>query len=482
MRLNTTKSFVIAMLLGGFFASCGDSNGNQPDPDVTPKGTIEVQLAQIPKQKSEPYNKEFSYFSFMQNKQLDIKNDAAKGSLDWDIAFLGTQGRTNGGESSNGKASVYLTETEDFEGIHSAEEFVNKADGWNEDKMLQNVMLLDGVPTMPPPMVNDSFNPLLVAGSWYRLEGGMPPTIVINKKVFIIRTAKGDKYVKVQFIDLKGKSEAGAPGKMGDVRFRYEFIPLTGKPNTAKRVGEVAFSETGPLSAKIKPEDAAKIKFFVVRNTTLKQEDFDFIKKNMTALHELDLTDATIDVDYNDKLLKDNKVVKKVIMPKNQEFIGRGWLAYTGIEEVVFHPNSLKRIGEGGFSYSQKLRKVNLPESLESIEANAFWACFELESAVVPEKVILIPPLCFYYCKALKSVEIKGNVKTLGVDAFSSCNNLEVIKFHSATPPTYEDYPFRSTGKKGNFHFHVPKGSTMAYIEAWSKQFKPEHKTLFIEF
>lgn len=475
------KSLLAIMLMGAVVSSCGDST-QTPDEKEKEGSVHEVQIQQVPKENSEKINTNFAYFSFKENKQLDLKNDAAKTSSAWDIAFLGGNGRTNGGTSGTGKGEVYLVETTDFDGVKSAEEYVNDTDNWVKDKEIENVMLLqtDKKGTvMPPPSYTTDFNPHFIAMKWLSIKmNQMPPIMKSKELVYIVRLANGNEYVKLQFISIHGSKESGQ--KLGDVRFRYAFIPLKGEANTAKRLGEMTYDKTTPLSETLTPEEAAKVKYLTVKGTTLKQADFNFMKSKMTELKELDLSDATLDVDYSENLLKDNKTVKKVVMPKNLDFIGMGWLGYNKLEEIVFAPNSIKRIGNGAFALAAQLKKLVLPETVESIEDYAFYGCSKLQEIEIPEKVILIPASCFFSCTGMKKIVLKGKVRTLGAQAFSYCTALKEVKFGHATPPTYEQSPFTQVNWD-ILRFHVPKGSVSEYIKAWTG-FKPEHSKYFVEY
>lgn len=481
MKSNMKKSLLAIMLMGVIVSSCGDSS-KTPENKPQKGGVIEVQIQQVLKENADKFSTYFSYFSFKENKQLDLKNEAAKTSSAWDIAFLGGNGRTNGGESGAGKGEVYLVETTDFDGVKSAEEYVTDAANWVKDKEIENVMLLqtDKKGTvMPPPSYTTSFNPLFIATRWLDIKmNQMPPIMTSRNFVYIVRLANGNEYVKLQFIDISGTKDSGR--RLGDVRFRYAFIPLKGDANTAKKLGEMTYDKTTPLSETLKPEEAAEIKYLTVKGTTLKQADFDFMKAKMPKLVELNLTDAVLDVDYNDNFLKDNKTIKKVLMPKKLEFIGKGWLGYSNIEEVVLAPGSVKRLGSGAFAFAQKLKKVTLPATLESMEESTFHACVALEEIEIPEKVILIPTSCFNTCLKMKKIFLKGKVRTLGEDAFASCSALTELKFGHAVPPTYEASPFDRVNWD-KLKIHVPKGSVSEYIKAWTG-FKPEHSKYFVEY
>ncbi|SUB88771.1 Uncharacterised protein [Porphyromonas macacae] len=440
-----------------------------PKAETKPVGTVNAQI----KISDGAEKSEFVYFSFMKTKQVAIAPEKVKTDTDWDLAFLDINGRTNGGQSGAGKAAVYRTEYDDFEGIKSAEPFIADKSEWVLDKVQETT----SYGKMPPKQVKDSFNKHLIKG-WYEFDmsGGMPPKFIITKDVYIIRTAKGD-YVKLQFLAVEYENK-----KLSAIKFRYAYISETGKNNVTpkKRDGEVILSEvkTGMIEEALKNEKVENIKILTIKKSTLNQADINAIKK-LPKLEELDLRKATLSIDTYDKGFKDSKVIKKLIAPQNLEATGLGWFGYMSqLEEIVFPGTALKSIGNGTFSMSRKLSKIELPESLEIIEPDAFYAT-AIAKIKVPEKVKHIPSGCFFYCKQLKEVYLPKSIISLGDAAFGSCTELEKIVFASSTPPAFAInpetkkpvFPFNGlTWKKGEkrfFCFYVPKGSVSAYLNKW---------------
>lgn len=454
-----------------------------PKAETKPVGTVNAQI----KISDGAEKSEFVYFSFMKTKQVAIAPEKVKTDTDWDLAFLDINGRTNGGQSGAGKAAVYRTEYDDFDGIKSAEPFIADKSEWVLDKVQETT----SYGKMPPKQVKDSFNKHLIKG-WYEFDmsGGMPPKFIITKDIYVIRTAKGD-YVKLQFLAVEYENK-----KLSAIKFRYAYISETGKNNVTpkKRDGEVILSDvkTGMMAEALKKEKVEKIKILTIKKTTLNQADIDAIKK-LPALEELDLRLATLSVDYNDKAFKDSKVIKKLIAPKNLESTGLGWFAYMSkLEELEFPGEVLKSIGNGTFSLSVKLSKINLPESLEIIEPDAFYGAFAIKKIVIPQKVKFIPENCFISCKGLQEVYIPKGVVSLGQDAFANCSALNKLVFESSKAPDFAidpetkkpSFPFNNVTweKDGKpfFCIYVPKGSIPAYIKKWG--WKNEHAKYFKEY
>ncbi|MDO4789339.1 MAG: leucine-rich repeat protein [Porphyromonas sp.] len=465
MKTNLKLFFMLLLFVG--LQSCDKSNG----PDGPAKGPFTVELKTPNSSIREGAVGEFVYFSFVNNKKVEVNSANAAGNSDWDIAFLGLEGRTNSGESGAGKGSVYMTNTNDFDGIESAEPFLKELNLWETD-----------IRREVAPSVVFSSNPLLAEGAWYTRDAESG-ALKVSDRVFIIRIAKENRYVKLQLLDVKSTE-----GAIESVRFRYDFVSdkgENGKLKVVPRENEKIVMGEGRLSEKITEEEAAKIKYLVVKNMSIRQVDFSFIRDKMKALVEVDMADATFDLDYDDTCFKNNKSVKKFIAPRNLEEIGRGWFGYCQLETIIFPGNSLKRIGSGAFCFSPKLKNLKLPASVESIENDTFWADYELENIVIPAGVELIPERMFLYCKNLKSVTFLGKVRSIGAQAFDNCTSLRSIRFVTPTPPAYEGFPFSKIPFKKDgkpyFRFYVPKGTAQTYLKSFNGFKKDEYIVYFQE-
>lgn len=478
MKSILTKGSLFAMALL-FFTACSKDDPN-PNPNPTPeppKGPFTVEIAPV----SDAGNGTCTYFSFEKNKQIALTNEQAASDLNWDIAFLGLSVRTNGGASGNGKARVFRTNTQDFDKIVSAAPYIALSNLWETDRVL-STYVFNG--TMPPPSFSLGLNPLLVNGGWFNIDmKNMPPKITSEPNVYILQTAQG-KYVKLQFLNVKGKDET-----LGKVQFRYDFIAETGE-NTGvtaiKREGEIVISKEGKLSELLTEKEANEVLYLTIENKTVTQEDIDFMRKNMPNVQELNLMNATLGITDANVGFKDNKSLRKLILPINQEQLGLGHFGYTKLEEVVIPGDKLVRVGEGAFSFSTKLKKVKLPDSVEIIEKNAFFNAQSLEYLELPPKVNLIPETCCWNCINLKSVVFNGEIKSLGPWAFDACKELTSLKFMQKKAPTYGTWPFMD-GKdwvdrdgKPRVFVYVPKGCTAEYIKTW--EFNQESSVHFKEF
>ncbi|MCQ2210604.1 MAG: leucine-rich repeat domain-containing protein [Paludibacteraceae bacterium] len=80
-------------------------------------------------------------------------------------------------------------------------------------------------------------------------------------------------------------------------------------------------------------------------------------------------------------------------------------------------------------------------------------------------KVIQIGADAFMDCLNLTSVTLPTTIEAIGNNAFANCENLKFVTCLGDTPPTIADDIFSE--KMGTI-VYVPRGTTVAYKEAWS--------------
>ncbi len=104
---------------------------------------------------------------------------------------------------------------------------------------------------------------------------------------------------------------------------------------------------------------------------------------------------------------------------------------YAGISSVSM-PNSITTIGNGAFRNLPNLTSINIPNSVTSIGRDVFDQCYGLTSINVDDankKYCSIDGVLYskdtdtlICCPARDTFTIPGHVKTIGTNAFSSCN------------------------------------------------------------
>lgn len=91
------------------------------------------------------------------------------------------------------------------------------------------------------------------------------------------------------------------------------------------------------------------------------------------------------------------------------------------------------------------LATATIPASTERVIDLAFAHNRQLSSVELPAKITEIPSGCFQGCARLSRVTCRGNIQTIGRDAFKNCESLYDLSFVPAGV-TYEANPFKGTG------------------------------------
>ena len=278
-----------------------------------------------------------------------------------------------------------------------------------------------------------------------------------------------------------GKKDPHTDGSTGATK--KPGTPVTPTPTDPKenlpalREGEIriAVPQAGGLEAALKGKDLSKVRILLLTSGAINQADCDFIRYQMKALEELDISRVAFGVSDDEYGLKDNKSLKKIIAPATLRRTADGWFSYTRAEEIIFPGDKLRIFG--GALFNERAKKITLPESVEVILANAFWNNNKMESFTLPSKIKVIPARCFYFCKSLKSIDIPAAVTEIQEDAFAECIQLERITFLGDAPALQKGAngqllnPFGSVvweeGGKRKCVIRVPKGKTQSFLDKW---------------
>lgn len=93
-------------------------------------------------------------------------------------------------------------------------------------------------------------------------------------------------------------------------------------------------------------------------------------------------------------------------------------------------------IDSSAFTARTQLTSVIVPSGVTSIGELAFLGCASLESVALPDGLKSIGQYAFYVCSSLSSVSIPASVTSIGQSAFMGCPNLTRIDV-AATNPNY---------------------------------------------
>lgn len=285
----------------------------------------------------------------------------------------------------------------------------------------------------------------------------------------------------------------GTTGATSSSKPKTPVTPTAPNPNEqlpALRAGEVrvAVPQAGGLKAALSGQDLSKVHILLITSGAIDQTDCDFIRHQMKALEELDISRVAFGVSDDEYGLKDNKTIKKLIAPATLRRTTDGWFSYTRAEEIVFTGDKLRIFG--GALFNERVKKITLPESIETIHPEAFWNNNKMEAINLPSKIKVIPARCFYFCKSLKSIDIPASVTEIHSEAFAECRSLESITFHGEAPAFQKNEqglslsPFASVvfaeGGKRKCVIRVPKGQTKNFLDKW--QWSAEKASRFEEY
>lgn len=216
---------------------------------------------------------------------------------------------------------------------------------------------------------------------------------------------------------------------------RVTIIDNKGKESSVSRIvwfkadndANVIDNNTGTLSDKI--ANPATVKQLSVIGA-ISNDDFRYIRENLTSIEVLDLSRATITTlperamaFYDTMGLTDNTSLKTVILPESLTTIGNSVFAMcTGLTEINI-PANVRILGRWMFEGCNQLTEVTLPDGITDIPASAFYSC-GIESINIPSSVNTVGAWAFNLCNNLISITIPASVTSLGESVLRECANL----------------------------------------------------------
>lgn len=135
-------------------------------------------------------------------------------------------------------------------------------------------------------------------------------------------------------------------------------------------------------------------------------------------------------------------------------------------------PESVEVIEATAFA-GTKLSHIVFPPNLEYIEASLCYGNKFLQDTIkIPSKVKAIKSRAFYNCEKLDAVILPASLEKIESDAFFGCRSLTYIRCEAKEPPILSEDAFNSIAKD-NFTIEVPEESVNAYrlAPAW-REFK----------
>lgn len=199
------KKIFFSLVLGVLTLTSCSRDEDLPLPTPVPTGAKEATLDASKKNV-------WKYFSFSKGTEVTVTDP--DNDLNWDIAFQRLYVKTNSGFSGKGKGGVVKTDGKDFSALKQA-----PTSGFLADDKKETVEI-----GYPPQTVELSYNSAISGGngdegqvngfaSFYPslAQQGKTPYIT-HKWVYVVKTADGKKFVKLQVTDyVNEKNQGGYP-------------------------------------------------------------------------------------------------------------------------------------------------------------------------------------------------------------------------------------------------------------------------------
>ncbi len=139
------------------------------------------------------------------------------------------------------------------------------------------------------------------------------------------------------------------------------------------------------------------------------------------------------------EITKYNGKEKNIVVPETIDGIAVKVIGYRAFKkggvfdtnkypEQITLPDSVIKIGEEAFDGCINLKKVNLPKKLCLLGEWAFCDCESLETIKIPDTLNVISEAAFADT-GLKKIVIPANITQIGESSFAGCSKLEKIVF-----------------------------------------------------
>ena len=129
------------------------------------------------------------------------------------------------------------------------------------------------------------------------------------------------------------------------------------------------------------------------------------------------------------KSLKNNKITVSSEMKKFGKFLieNKKLIEYTGNSEVVKIPKGVKVIDDIVFRDENKIRKIVMPNTVRTIGKEAFYSCERLTEIKFSKKLTKIGDYAFSNCARMKKYNLPKTVKSIGKCAFRWNYSLKTV-------------------------------------------------------
>lgn len=233
--------------------------------------------------------------------------------------------------------------------------------------------------------------------------------------------------------------------KIGDSAFRNSDITAIKLPSTLEEIGESAFANTSITSLNI-PSSVTTIGNEILADTGITDLTIPFLGNNADDKEHANLS----------YLFEENRVYEKRKMTNltitNALYLGKNCFNRYEITNVKLNEGIIE-IGEYAFTLA-KIESINFPSTINLISQYAFNTAKINEFILEDVNDLTIKNGAFYEAK-FTNIKITGNIKSIGDNAFSNCDNLVNL---------YIDGDLLSVGKTILYNSFNLESITMPYL------------------
>lgn len=233
--------------------------------------------------------------------------------------------------------------------------------------------------------------------------------------------------------------------KIGDSAFRNSNITAIKLPSTLEEIGSYAFANTSITSLNI-PSSVTSIGSKILADTGITDLTIPFLGNNADDKEHANLS----------YIFEENRNYEKRKMTNltitNALYLGKNCFNRYEITNVKLNEGIIE-IGENAFTLA-KIESINFPSTINLISQYAFNTAKINEFILEDVNDLTIKNNAFYEAK-FTNIKITGNIKSIGNNAFSNCDNLVNL---------YIDGDLLSVGKTILYNAFNLESITMPYL------------------
>ncbi|HLN72554.1 MAG TPA: leucine-rich repeat protein [Prolixibacteraceae bacterium] len=225
---------------------------------------------------------------------------------------------------------------------------------------------------------------------------------------------------------------------------------------------------SGNLKNNLADKDPGSIVSLTITGT-MDARDFKFMRDEMPALADIDMSGATVTYylgpdgtmdDYWKMEYPANKVPSYAFCdPKT--YVGKTTLVSVKIPKV-------RAVLHNSFWGCINLKSVVFPSTVTTIGERAFYSCTSLVNMELPPFIKILERTAFSTCTSLTSVTLPSTLTSMGTGVFANCTGLRSIRIISFTPQDFINSP-GEYGYYGDLFSFIDKEHCILYVPYGTK-------------